>query len=69
VAGRDLQRARAEVDVHVLVADDRHAPGRVRERHDALAPDQVLKPLVVRVDRDRGVAEDGLRPRRRDFQE
>ena len=56
----DLERAGAELALHVVV--EHHRDGAAGERQaDADLP-QVLVALVVRVDRHRGVAEHGLRP-------
>ena len=64
VAGRDLQRAGAELGLDVVVGDDRQlAPD---ERQDRRLPDQVLVALVVRVHRDGGVGEHRLRAHGRD---
>ena len=61
VVGRGhLDRAGAERGVHVLVGHDRDAPAGQRQLH-RLA-DQVRVARVVRVHRDRGVAEHGLGP-------
>ena len=54
----DLDRAGAEIRVHVRVRDHRDAPGRQRQPH--LAADQVGVAGVVGVDRHRGVAQHGL---------
>ena len=64
VAGRDLQRARAEVDLDPLVRDHRHAP--LDDRHDHLLADRVPVALVRRVHRHRDVGEDRRRPHRGD---
>ena len=64
VAGRDLQRARAELGLDALVGDHRHAP--LDERHDHLAADRVPVALVVRVHGDGDVGRDRRRPRGRD---
>ncbi len=63
VGGRDLHRPAAFLGVGVVVADDRNAPADQRQNR-GLA-DQVLEARVFRMDRDRGVAQHGLRPRRR----
>ena len=64
VAGRDLQRARAEVALDALVGDHRHAPLDVR--HDDLSADELAVAIVVRVHGDRDVGEDRRRTNRRD---
>ena len=56
----DLDRAGAELRVHVRVGDHRDAPAGQRQLD--LAADQVGVPLVVGVHRHRGVAEHGLGP-------
>ena len=67
VAGRHLERAGAEVHLHVLVGDDRHLA--VDQRHDRGAADQVRVALVVGMHGDGGVGQDRLGPHRRDRQE
>ena len=64
VRRRDLDRARALLGVGVLVADDRNLAADQRQ-HAHLA-DQVLELRVLGMDRDAGIAEHGLRPRRAD---
>ncbi len=64
VAGRDLERARAERRLDTLVRDHRHAALDVRD--DDLAADRTAVALVVRVHRDGDVAEDRGGPHRRD---
>ena len=59
VAGRDLDAARAELHIDVLVAEDRDLA--VHNRQDAGLADQVLVALVVRVDGHAGIAHEGLR--------
>ena len=59
VARRNLDTAGAELHVNVLVAEDRDLA--VHDREDAGLADQVLVALVVRVDRDAGIAHEGLR--------
>ena len=59
VARRNLDAAGAELHVDVLVAEDRDLT--VHDREDAGLADQVLVALVVRVDRDAGIAHEGLR--------
>ena len=61
VRRRDLDRARALLRVGVAVGDDRDLAPDQRQ-HDGLA-DQSLIALIVRVHRDRGVAQHGLGPR------
>ncbi len=62
VARRDLQRAGAEVGLHVGVADDRQPAAD--DRQDRRAPDQVAVALVLRVHRDGGVGQHRLRAHR-----
>ena len=62
VAGRDLQRARAELHVHVGVVDHRDRP--LEDGHQAGRADQVAIALVVGMHGHGGVAQDRLRPRR-----
>ncbi len=64
VAGRDLQRAGAEVGLDVVVGDDRQAPPD--ERQDELLADERRVALVVGVHRDGGVGEQRLRAHGRD---
>ena len=59
VARRNLDTAGAELHVNVLVAEDRDLA--VHDREDAGLADQVLVALVVRVDRNAGIAHEGLR--------
>jgi hypothetical protein len=56
----DLDRAGAELRVHVRVGDHRDAPAG--QRQPDLAADQVAVPRVVGVHGHRGVAEHGLHP-------
>jgi len=63
VARRHLERARAELALDALVRDHRHAP--LDPGHDHFAADQVAIALVLGMDRDAGIAEHRLRPRRR----
>ena len=64
VAGRDLQRAGAELGLDVIVGDDLQlAPD---ERQDRGLADQALVALVVGLHRDRGVGEHRLRAHRGD---
>ena len=67
VGRRDLHRAGALLRIGIVVADDLDAAADQRQ-HRGLA-DQVLEALVVRMHRDRGVAEHGFRPRGRDHDE
>ena len=55
-----LNSARAEADLAVFVAHDGNFA--VHNGQDAGLADQVLELLVLRVDRDAGVAKHGLRP-------
>ena len=64
VAGRDLQRAGAELGLDVLVGDDLQPPAD--ERQDRRLADQARVAVVVRMDGDRGVGEHRLRPDGRD---
>ena len=59
VARRNLDAAGAELHVNVLVAEDRDLA--VHDREDAGLADEMLVALVVRVDRDAGIAHEGLR--------
>ncbi len=63
VAGRDLERAGAELPIDVGVMD--HRDRAVEDRHQAGLADQMPVALVVRVHGHGGVAQDGLRARRR----
>jgi hypothetical protein len=65
MAGRDLDRARAQLRIGMLVGDDRDQPPGDRQPH--LPADQLPVALVVRVDRDRHVGQHRLRPRGRDL--
>ncbi len=56
VAGRDLERARAEAGLDALVGDDRNQPPDHRHHHPA--PDRLTVARVVGVDRDGDVGED-----------
>ena len=61
VRRRDLDRARALLGIGIFVGDDRNfAPD---QRQDHVLADERLVALVVRMHRDRGVAQHGLRPR------
>ena len=63
VRRRDLDRARSLLGIGVVVADDRNpAPD---QRQDHMLADQVPDAFVVRMDRNGGVAEHRLGPRRR----
>ena len=64
VRRRDLDRAGALLGIGIFVRDDRNAPAD--QRQDRVLADQVAVALVVRMDRDGGVAEHRLGPRRRD---
>ena len=59
VPGRDLQRAGAELGIHVLVGDDRQPPAH--QRQDRRLADQARVALVARVHRDRRVGQHRLR--------
>ena len=63
VRRRDLHRAGAFFRIGIVVADDRNAPAD--QRQDRGLADQMLEALVVRMHRDRDVAQHGFRPRRR----
>ena len=64
VRGRDLDRARAEFHVDVIVGDDRDLPPH--EGQDERFSHHVRIALVFGVDRDGGVAQHGLGTGRRD---
>jgi hypothetical protein len=64
VARRDLERAGAELALHVVVGDDRQAPAD--ERQDLVLADEVRVALVVGVHGDSGVGEHRLRAHGRD---
>ncbi len=64
VRRRDLQRAGAELELHVGVLDDRNRAAD--EGNDHLLADHVLPARILGIDRDGGVAEHGDRTRRRD---
>jgi hypothetical protein len=63
VRRRDLDRARTLFGIGVVVADDRDATADQRQNH--VLADQMPDPLIVRMDRNGGVAEHRLGPRRR----
>ena len=65
VPRRDLDRARAELRVGMLVGDDRDQPAG--DRLPDLLADQRRVALVVGMHRDRHVGEHRLGPRRRDL--
>ena len=67
VRRRDLDRAGSLLGIGVVVADDRDAAAD--QRQDDVLADQMPDPLVVRMDRNGGVAEHGLGPRRRHHDE
>ena len=60
-----LTESRSELAVHVGVGDDGNGPSRERQRE--FPADEFPVALVVGMGRDRGVAQQGLRARRRDF--
>ncbi len=64
---RDLDRARAFFGIGIFVADDRNSSPDQRQ-NDVLA-DQMPEPFIVRMHRDRGIAEHGFGPRGRDDDE
>ena len=64
VAGRDLERARAELGLDARVGDHGHPPPD--DRDDDLAADRVAIARVVRMDRDGDVGEHRRRPHGRD---
>ena len=64
VSGRDLQRARAELRLHVRVGDDPQPAAD--ERQDRGLADQPRVARVVGMHRDRGVGQHRLRPHRGD---
>ena len=59
MAWRDLDAARAEFHIDVLIAEDRDLT--VHDWQDAGLADQMLIALVVRVDGHAGVAHKGFR--------
>ena len=64
VRRRDLEAAGAELRIDIVIGDDRDAP--IGQRQRDLLTLQVTVAIVVRVNRNRGVTEHGLRPCRRD---
>ena len=64
VAGRDLERAGAELGLDARVGDHRHGPLDVGDEH--LLADRVAVALVVGMDGDGDVGEDRRRPHGRD---
>ena len=64
VGRRDLDRARAFLGIGVFVRHDRDQA--TDKRQPNLPSDQMPVALVIGMDRDRGVAEHGFRPRRGD---
>ena len=64
---RDLDRARAFFGIGIFVGDDRNAAADQRQDH--VLADQMRVAFVVRMHRDRGVAEHGLGPRGGDHDE
>ena len=60
VPGSDLERAGAELGIDLVVRDDWHLP--LDEGDDDLPADELAVALVVRVDGDGDVGEDGRRP-------
>src|SRR5215217_1613024 len=60
VPGRDLERAGAELGIHVLVGD--HGQPAADQGQDRRLADQPRVALVARIDRDRGVGQHRLRP-------
>ena len=64
VAGRDLERAGAELGLDARVRDHRHGPLDVRDEH--LLADRVAVALVVGMHGDGDVGEDRRRPHGRD---
>ena len=67
VRRRDLDRARALFGIGVVVADDRDAAADQRQDH--VLADQMSEPLVLRMHRNRGIAQHGLGPRGRHHDE
>ena len=59
VRRRDLDRAGALFRIGVFVADDRNTAAD--QRKDDMLADQMAQPLVLRMNRDGGVAEHGFR--------
>ena len=66
VAGRDLNTARTEFHINVLITENRDFA--VHDRQDAGLANQVLVALVVRVDGNTGIAHEGFRTGGRDHQ-
>ena len=66
VARRNLNTAGAELHVNVLVTENRNLA--VHDREDAGLADEVLVALVIRVDRNAGIAHEGLRTGGRNHQ-
>ena len=64
VPRRDLERPGGEVPLDTLVGDHRYAP--LDPRHDHLSADEVPVAVVVGMNRDGDVGEDGRRPHGRD---
>ena len=63
VRRRDLHRARAFFRIGVFVGDDRNAAAD--QRQDRGLADQMLQPLILRVNGNASIAEHRFRPRRR----
>ena len=66
VRRRDLESARAELDVDMLIGNDRNF--RLRERPQHLAPDVLGKARILRVHRDRDIAHQRFGTRGGNFQ-
>ena len=66
VRGRDLERAGAELDVDMLVGDDRNF--RLRKRPQHLASNVLGEARILRVHRHRDIAHQGFRARGGNFQ-
>ena len=67
VRRRHLHRARAFFRIGIFVGDDRNLSPDQRQDH--VLADQMRVALIVRMHRDRGIAEHGLRPRGGDHDE
>src|SRR5438270_11527727 len=67
VRRRDLDRATTLLRVGIFVADDGQSP--THQRQDRVPTGEMLVALVIGMDRDRGIAEHGLRASRRNGDE
>ncbi len=59
VAGGDFQRPGAKLAGHIFIGDDRDLASQ--HRHDDFAPDEFFVALVIGMDRNGGIAQDGFR--------